>query len=206
MLTTSTPRLIAVAAAAALLVAAALAPAAQAGTQVRQFEAFEITLEGPGANSPRIGDLALDFVFKNKRTTSKYTPRRLTRVRFSEVPLFCQEPGSSSSAIARLTADLATNVKVAEAKPPHTDNPKAKRYAFRFAWDFGGFATGYFNGTIDKASGKGWPRAHGKFGIERYDFPPPGPTHCATSFQGWSAKTQCKRPGQSGDLPLCRFD
>ena len=200
------PTLIAVAAAAALLIPAALAPAAQAGTQVRQFEAFGITLEGPGANSPRIGDIALNFVFKSKRAGGKYTPRRLTRVRFSEVPLHCQEPGSPSSPSARLTADLATDVKVAKAKPPRADNPKPNRYAFRFAWDFGGFATGYFNGTIDKTNGKGWPRAHGKFGIERYDFPPPGPTHCATSFQGWSAKTQCKRPGQSGDLPLCRLD
>jgi hypothetical protein len=108
---------------------------------------------------------------------------------------------------APLTADFATNVKVTKAAPPASGKPKPTRYAFRFSWDFGGFATGFFSGTVDKANGKGWPRAHGKFRIERYDFPPPGPTHCATSGQiGWSAPKQCKRPGQSGDLPLCRFD
>ena len=68
---TRRPTLIAVAAATALLIGA-LAPAAQAGTQVRQFEAFGITLEGPGANSPRIGDIALNFVFKSKRAGGKY--------------------------------------------------------------------------------------------------------------------------------------
>ena len=95
---TRRPTLIAVAATAALLIPAALAPAAQAGTQVRQFEAFGITLEGPGANSPRIGDIALNFVFKNKRAGGKYTPRRLTRVRFSEVPL--QLPGARQPLLA----------------------------------------------------------------------------------------------------------
>lgn len=193
-------------AAAALLIPAALAPAAQAGTQVRQFEAFGITLSGPGANSPRVGDMALNFVFKNKRAGGKYTPRRLTRVRFSELPLRCHEPGSPSTTTAPLTADFATDVMLTK---PQTPNPKPNRYAFRFSWDFSGFVTGFafFDGTIDKANGKGWPRAHGKFGIHRYDFPAPGPTHCATSGQiGWSVPTQCKRPGQSGDLPLCRFD
>lgn len=203
---TRRPTLIAVAAA-AVLIPAALAPAAQAGAQVRQFEAFGITLSGPGANSPRVGDMALNFVFKNKRAGGKYTPRRLTRVRFSELPLRCHEPGSPSTTMAPLTADFATDVRVTKATTLPGGKPKSNRYAFRFSWDLSGFATGFFDGTVDKANGKGWPRAHGKFAIWRYDFPAPGPTYCATSGHiGWSAPKQCKRPGQSGDLPLCRFD
>ena len=196
------------AALAALLAAAALgAAAAQAGTQVRQFESFGVVPIGAGPDFPRAGDIALDFIFKNKRAGGKYTPRRLTRVRLSGLPLRCQDPGSPANTEAVLSADLTPDVKVTKATPPAGGKPKPNRYAFRFAWDFGGFASGYFSGTIDKAGGKGWPRAHGKFEIERYDFPPPGPTHCATSGQAsWSAKTQCKRPGQKGELPLCRFD
>jgi hypothetical protein len=189
--------------AAAVCTAVVIAPAAQAGTQVRQFEAFGITLSGPGANSPRVGDIALEFVFKNKRAGGKYTPRQLRRIRIRDLPLRCSDPENPAVTTEPLTVDLATAIKLTKKPRP---NPKKNRYAFAFTWNWGGFATGYFNGTVDKVNGKGWPRAHGKFGIERYDFPPPGPTHCATSFQGWSAKTQCKRPGQSGDLPLCRFE
>jgi hypothetical protein len=200
---TRRPTLIAVAAALALLIPVALAPAAQAGTQVRQFEALGITMTGPGANSPRVGDMALNFVFKNNRAGGKYTPRRLTRVRFSELPLRCHEPGSPSTTTAPLTADFAADVLMTK---PQSPNPKPNRYAFRFSWDYGGFAYGFFAGTIDKANGKGWPRAHGKFAIWRYDFPAPGPTYCNTSRQiEWSVPKQCKRPGQSGDRPLCRF-
>jgi hypothetical protein len=185
---------------ASLLAASAAAPAAHGGTQIRHYEAFGITQSLPSA--PRVGDLALDFVFKNKRAKGKYTPRHLTRIRLFELPLFCPSPGPSQS----LTADIATQIKLTKAPPPVTDSPKPNRYAYRFAWDFGAFADGSFTGTIDKANGKGWPRAHGKFTITRYDFPPPGPSNCRTSGQvGWSVPKQCKLPGQRGDLPLCRY-
>ena len=57
---------------------------------------------------PSSGDPDPDFVFKNKRGSEpKFTPRQLTRIDFSQVPLHCFNPDSSTS-ILRFTRTLAT--------------------------------------------------------------------------------------------------
>src|SRR5436190_23554454 len=95
---------------AALLVAALLAPSAHAATQVRQVR---IEIPGPASTPPTpAGTLTLDFVFKNKRADKrKFTPRQLTRIDFSQVPLECTNNTGNGTSHLRLTTTMQTSVK-----------------------------------------------------------------------------------------------
>jgi hypothetical protein len=163
-----------------LLTLAAITPAAQGATRIRQVQ-VEI---GSVAHTPATpaGTLTLQFVFKNRREAKrKFTPRRLIRIDFSKVPLDCANtPGEGTSQLL-LTSTFDVSVKLTKAPPPHTNNPKPGRYAFRFTYSFSGFA-GTLTGTIDKPNTGAKPRAprsQGSLTIDDLDWNP-GHTNCST--------------------------
>ena len=101
---------------AALLGSVLIAPAAHGATQVRRVQ---VAVPGPASTPPTpAGTLSLDFVFKNKRATKrKFTPRQLTRIDFSQVPLLCFGPNNSTS-ILLFTRTFSTQVKVKKLPNP----------------------------------------------------------------------------------------
>jgi hypothetical protein len=132
----------------ALLVAALVAPAAQAATQLRQVRVPIST----SATTPPTGTLSLDFVFKNKRANKrKFTPRQLTRIDFAQVPLQCMNSAGTGTTQLQLTTNLQPSVKLTKAPNPSGKKPKPKRFAFRFAYAFTAF-NGTLRGTIDRAN------------------------------------------------------
>jgi hypothetical protein len=163
----------------ALLAIAFVAPMAHAATQVRQVR---VPIPAPTTTPPTLaGTLALDFVFKNKRTSKrKFTPRQLTRIDFSQVPLVCENNPGEGSSILRFTTTLNTNVKLTKAPPPGGKKPKPGRYAFRFSLRFESF-TGTLRGTIDKPNrpGKRPLRSQGSLDVVDLDANP-GHTNCST--------------------------
>ena len=193
-------------AAAALLIPAALAPAAHAGTQMREFKAFGITWSGPGPTRPESATWP-STSSSDKRAGGKYTPRRLTRVRFSKLPLRCHEPGSPSTTTAPLTADFATDVMLTK---PQTPKPEAqplrlplllglRRLRDRVRVLRRNDRQGQRQGLAPRARQVRDPSLR----LSRRPVRPTAP-RAARWLVG--SPTQCKRPGQSGDLPLCRFD
>ena len=133
--------------------------------------------------------ITLDFVFKNKTgDKKKFTPRQLTRIDFSKVPLLCYNapvnPNGTSQLL--LTTTLATNVKLK--KIPSGPKPKPGRYAFDFASSFTVF-TGTITGKIDKVTGAPKPRiprSQGSLSIDDLDSPP-GQWNCSTDGTlGWA--------------------
>src|SRR4051812_12371935 len=153
---------------AVLLTAALVAPAAQAASQVRRLQ-VEI---GTTATTPP-GTLSLDFIFKNSRTQRhRFTPRQLTRIAFSQVPLQCMNASGTGSSQLLLTTTFQTAVKLTKAPNPSGKRPKPGRFAFRFAHTFTAF-TGTVRGTIDKANhGPRRLRSQGTLEIKDLDSDP----------------------------------
>jgi hypothetical protein len=173
----------------ALFAVVLVAPNAQAATQIRRLQ-VEIG-SSPTTPPTAAGTLTLDFVFKNKRGDKRrFTPRQLTRIDFSKVPLECfNSPGEGTSQLL-LTATLDTAVKVTKAPQPSGRKPKPRRYAFRFGYTFSGF-TGTLSGTIDKPNhGPRRLRSQGSLNITDLDSNP-GHMNCSTNG-----------PKQWGGLPL----
>jgi hypothetical protein len=157
------------------------APAAGAATQVRQAR---IPIDSSPTTPPTPpGTLTLRFVFKNTaQRKRKFTPRRLTRIDFSNVPLACMNnPGEGGSQLL-FTRTLDVAVKLMKAPQPAGKKPKPGRFAFRFVYAFSDFA-GTLSGTIDKSNHVPKPRAprsQGSLRITDLDAGP-GHTNCATN-------------------------
>jgi hypothetical protein len=169
-----------------------LAPAAGAATQVRQVQ---VPIPASATTPPTAaGTLTLDFVFKNKRSNQrKFTPRVLTRIDFSKVPLQCANGSGEGTSQLLLTTTLQTSIKLTKAPNPSGKKPKPGRYAFRFAYSFTSF-TGTLRGTIDKPNhGPRRLRSQGSLNIEDLDSNP-GHTNCSTPG-----------PKQWGGLPVKRL-
>jgi hypothetical protein len=167
-----------------------IAPTAQAATQVRQVA---VPIPGP-ASTPATppGTLTLDFVFKNKpSSTRKFTPRQLTRIDFAQVPLECTNASGNGTSILMLTTTMQTAVKLTKVPPPGGKKPKPGRYAFRVSFSFPAFV-GTLGVTIDKPNrpGKRPLRSQGSLNISDLDSDP-GHMNCST--QG---------PKQWGGLPV----
>ena len=165
-----------------LLAVALIAPAAQGATQVRQVQTVMPPVSWYVPPTPG-GMLTLDFVFKNKRGNKKtFTPRQLTRIDLSKVPLLCYNapvnPNGTSQLL--LTTTLATNVKLK--KIPAGPRSKPGRYAFDFTSSFTAF-TGTIIGKIDKVTVVPKPRIPRSVGSLRIDDldSPPGQWNCSTS-------------------------
>jgi hypothetical protein len=152
------------------------APAAQAATQLRQVQ---VPIGNSTATPP--GTLTLDFVFKNKRATKrKFTPRRLTRIDFSQVPLSCMNAAGNGTSTLLFTNTIQTAVKLTKAPQPAGKKPKPNRYAFRFTYSFQAFS-GTLTGTIDKPNhGPRRLRSQGSLRIVDLDFDPDH-RDCATN-------------------------
>jgi hypothetical protein len=153
----------------ALVGSGLIAAGAHGATQVRRVQ---VEVPGPMSTPPTpAGTLTLDFVFKNKRGSKrKFTPRQLTRIDFSQVPLHCFGPNNSTS-ILLFTKTFATQVKVKKLPNPSGRKPKRGRFAFNFVYDFADF-TGTISGVIDKRNGKGAPMSQGKLRIQDLDADP----------------------------------
>jgi hypothetical protein len=177
-----------------LLAVALIAPAAQGATQVRLVQTDLPPVFGFIPPTPG-GMLTLDFVFKNKPgNTKKFTPRRLTRIDFSKVPLLCYNapvnPNGTSQLL--LTTTLETKIKLRKTAPPNPAKAKPGRYAFNFTSAFtGNFPafTGTISGWIDKpttAPRPRIPRSGGSWRIDDLDSPP-GQWNCSTAggTLGW---------------------
>ncbi len=174
-----------------LVAMAAIAPAAQGATRIRQVQ----VPIGSAPSTPSIpaGTLTLRFVFKNRpQTKRKFTPRQLILIDFSKVPLTCSNESGEGTSQLLFDSTMDVSVKLTKAPPPNTSKPKPGRYAFRFAYSFPTFA-GSVRGTIDKPN-RGprprLPRSQGSLTIDDLDSNP-GHTNCST--QG---------PKQWGGLPL----
>jgi hypothetical protein len=153
---------------AGLLTVALIAPAAHAATQLRQVR---VPVGNSTATPP--GTLSLDFVFQNKRTDKRrFTPRRLTRIDFAEVPLTCMNAAGTGTTQLLLTTTFQTAIKVTKAPQPAGKKPKPNRFAFRFAYSFQAF-TGSVRGTIDKPNhGPRRLRSQGTLSITDLDADP----------------------------------
>jgi hypothetical protein len=164
-----------------LLALVLLAPVAQGATQQRQVR-VEIP-SSPTAPPTPPGTLTLRFVFKNKAgTPSRFTPRQLVRIDFSNVALRCaNNPGEPTSQLL-FTRTLNVAVKLMKVPPPSGKKPKPGRYAFRFAYSFTDF-NGTLRSTIDKPNRKKGPRptrSQGSLTINDLDAGP-GQTNCSTT-------------------------
>jgi len=174
---------------AALAIALLIAPLADGATQIRQVQ---VPIAGsPQTPSTPPGTMSLDFVFKNKRGSKhRFTPRLLTRIDFSKVPLDCSNGSGEGTSQLLLTTTFNTAVKITKAPQPRGRKPKPGRYAFRFAYGFQTF-TGSLSGTIDKPNhGPRRLRSQGSLDIQDLDSNP-GHTNCST-----------RGPKQWGGLPV----
>jgi hypothetical protein len=135
--------------------------------------------------------MTLDLIFKNKPgSKQKFTPRQLTRIDFSKVPLDCANGSGESTSQLLLTTTLDTQIKLTKAPQPRGRKPKPGRYAFRFVYSFQNF-TGTLSGTIDKPNhGPRRLRSQGSLNIQDLDSNP-GHTNCST-----------RGPKQWGGLPV----
>jgi hypothetical protein len=161
------------------------APGAEAASQLRHFQA---DLQPVGAPPQQAGgQLGLDVVFKNKRTSPrKFTPRQLTVVDIASMPVSCNNSPGQGGTATTLNTTIHTQVKVTKSPPPSGNNPKPSRYAFRIATGFTAF-TGSLSGKVFKRQGRGKVIANGILTVEDLDFPG-GPTNCSTGGpRGWSA-------------------
>jgi len=164
-----------------LLALALLAPAAGAATRLRQVE-VEIGTSSTMPPTPP-GTLTLRFAFKNKpQTKNRFTPRQLTRIDFSYVPLLCSNNSGEGTSRLLFTRALDVGVKLTKAPQPAGRNPKPGRYAFRFSYSFSEF-NGTVRGTIDKPNHGNNPRAprsQGALEITDLAFGP-GHSNCSTN-------------------------
>ena len=168
-----------------LLAAALIAPAAEGATQARHFQG-DFAILSPTESG---GQISLDFVFKNTRSNKrKFTPRQLTLVGFSNVPLRCMNSPGQPSESASLTTSIPTRIKLAKtARHPSQAKPKPNRYSYSFSSGFDTF-TGGFRGRVYKVNGRGRVHVIGNLTIQDLDFPGSGPTNCATDgVRGWAA-------------------
>jgi hypothetical protein len=167
-----------------LLAVMAPVPAAQGATELRQVQ-VEVPAV-PAAPQPPAGTMTLEIVFQNKRGSKrKFTPRRLTRIEFDQIPLTCSNDGPPGGSQLLLTDTLGVNVKFT--KNPQPAHPKPDRYAYRFFHVFEGF-TGTLSGTIDKptTSEKNRTlRSQGKFQIDDLDAGPDHTNCSSAAFFGW---------------------
>jgi hypothetical protein len=171
---------------ASLLALGLIVPAAQAATKVLHVR-VPITRTGTTPPTPT-GTLTLDFVFKNTRGDKKrFTPRQLTRIDFSRVPLYCANGHTSSPGSSQLlySATFETHIKFEKIPLAY---PKPGRYAFRFLpYSFPTF-TGTIRGTIEKTNSGPRPRplrSQGKLDVQDLDADP-GHSDCSTlGPQGW---------------------
>lgn len=168
---------------ASLLAVALIAPAAQAATQVRHYEALLAQYTNPGNPPTGInGRLGLEVIFKNKQgSPNKFTPRQITVVDLERVVLTCINPPAVQQAL--LTTTMQTAIKL-HVTPPHGDRPKANRYSFSYQSPFPtpsgtSGVSGSFGGRFYKAQGKGPVLANGTFTIGHLDFDG-GPANCAS--------------------------
>jgi len=167
---------------ASLLGLAVLASGAEAATQIRHFQADLMPVgPPPGQNG---GQLGLDIVFKNKRSTPrKFTPRQLIVVDIANMPISCTN--SQGNTATTLTRTIQTRAKLTNPPPPN-GKPKPTRYSYRFATGFTDFV-GALSGKVFKRQGRGKVIANGVLTIDQLDFPG-GPTNCSTEGpRGWSA-------------------
>ena len=172
-----------------LFALALFAPATQGATRLRQVQ-VEIASLGQMPPTPP-GLLTLEFAFKNSRDNKhKFTPRQLTRIDFSQIPLNCIDTIGQHTYQARRTMSLDVRVKLTNAPPPTGNKPKPGRYAFSFFYSFPDFLTGTLSGTIDKPN-RGprprLPRSQGSLTIDDVQ----GHTYCST-----------EGPKSWGGLPL----
>ncbi len=175
---------------ASLLALALIAPAAQGATQLRQVQ---VDLPASPQTTPPTpgGTLTLDFVFKNTRgNKKKFTPRQLTRIDISKVPLSCYNAPVNPTGTSQLllTTTLQTKIKLKKKAPVNPAKSKPGRYNFNFSYSFPAFTgnfptfTGTLTGTIDKPNGAAkprFPRSQGTLIIEDIDSPP-GQWNCST--------------------------
>lgn len=175
-----------------LLALALITPVARGATLTRQVRVEIGSSPGTTPATPP-GTLALRFVFRNKpQTKNKFTPRQLTRIDFSTVPLSCSNnPGEATSRLP-LTWTLDVAVKLTKAPPPSGRKPKPRRFAFRFSYNFTDFR-GTVGGTIDKPNRGPRPRAPRSQG-----------TLSVTDLDAGPDQTNCSTNGlkQWGGLPL----
>lgn len=168
----------------ALLVAALIAPTADAATQVRQVN---VPIGGsPITPTPPSGTLTLDFAFKNKRADKrKFTPRQLTRIDFAQVPLLCMNNAGTGTSRLLLTTSMQTSIKLTKTPNPSGKKPKTRRFAFRFTHDFPSF-TGTLRGTIDKPNhGPRRLRSQGSLRIVDLDADPDHLDCSSNGLQQW---------------------
>ena len=174
----------------ALAATALAAPAAHAATEVRQVR----VPVSASATTPPEGTMALDFAFKNKRTSKgKFTPRQLTRIAFSQVPLDCFNAAGTGTTRLLLTTTLETTVKMTKAPQPGGKKPKPNRFAFRFAYTFQAF-TGTLRSTIDRSNhGSRRLRSQGTLQITDLDADPEHRDCTSNGLKQW------------GGLPVTRL-
>src|SRR5436190_13581 len=136
---------------ASLLTAALIAPAADAASQIRHFQADLSPVGAPPQNGGQIG---LDIVFKNKRTSPrKFTPRQLTVVDIQNMPISCTNSPGQGGTATTLTTTIHTQAKLTKGPPPSGGKPKAGRYSFKLATGFSGFS-GTLRGKVFKRDGR----------------------------------------------------
>jgi hypothetical protein len=177
---------------ASLLALGLIAPAAGAATQIRQVR---VPIDAsPGTTPPPSpGTLTLRFVFKNTtQRKRRFTPRRLTRIDFSNVPLDCMNDAGTGTSQLLYTRSLDVAVRVTKAPQPAGKKPKPGRYAFRFGYAFTDFS-GTVRGTIDKSNRAKKPRSPRSQG-----------TLSITDLDGGPGHRHCNSDGlrQWGGLPL----
>jgi hypothetical protein len=169
---------------ASLLTTALIAPTAEAASQIRHFQA---NLQPVGAPPQQDGgQIGLDIVFKNKRSTPrKFTPRQLVVIDIANMPVTCMNSPGQGNTATTLTTTIQTQVKLTNPPPPN-GKPKANRYSYRFATGFTDF-TGSLSGKVFKRQGRGKVIANGALIVDDLDFQG-GPTNCSTEGpRGWSA-------------------
>jgi hypothetical protein len=170
-----------------LFALALFAPATQGATRLRQVQ---VEIASVGQMPPRPpGLLTLEFAFKNRRDNKrKFTPRQLTRIDFSEVPLTCTQTIGNYTYQAALTMPLDVRANLTNVPPPNGNKPKPGRYAFTFTYLFADPTgiTGTLSSTIDKPN-RGprprLPRSQGSLTIEWLQ----GHAYCSTEgLKSWS--------------------
>jgi hypothetical protein len=162
---------------ASLLAVALTPPAAEAASQIRHLQRTLVQVGAPPMDGGQIG---LDIVFKNKRTSKrKFTPRQLIVVDIENMPMTCTNSPGQPSTATTLTTTVQTQVKMKKAPPLGGRKAKANRYSFKFATSFTGFM-GTLSGKVFKRQGRGTVLANGVLTIDDLDFPG-GPTNCSTS-------------------------
>jgi hypothetical protein len=164
-----------------LLALALVVPAAGAATRLRQVQ---VEIGGsPIPPSPPPGTLTMRFVFKNTpQRKRKFTPRLLTRIDFSNVPLSCENGQGTGTSQLLFTRTIDVSVKLKKVPPPSGKPPKPGRFAFRFAYTFTDFS-GTLGSTIDKSNRAPKPRAPRSQGSLRITDLDAGPdqVNCATN-------------------------